>query len=111
MHSTISPNPCPGVGVARAIRARFPQTKLVALDDGGGSAASAMSDPVFDMALSVALMRSSTSQSIGSQQEKFETVVSLLRADKNAFFIPVRFLLYEQILMSVSSFLITFNVN
>lgn len=40
------PNPSPGVGTAHAIRARFPEAKLIAVDYSPAS--SGLSDPVFD---------------------------------------------------------------
>jgi hypothetical protein len=75
--------------VARAIRAKFPNATLIALDDHFGSAAGGMCDPVFDSVLSIELMGNAISQSVWLQCKKFETIVDLLTANSSAYYIPV----------------------
>jgi hypothetical protein len=88
-HYIVSNNPCAGVGVARAIRAKFPTANLIALDDHYGSAAGGMWDPVFDSALSMEIMGNAISQSVRLLCKKFETIVDLLTTNSGAYYIPV----------------------
>lgn len=84
-----SGNPCAGVSVARSIRHKFPFATLIALDDGGGSAAGGMCDPIFDRVISIALMGGTTVCPYGSKKEKFEAVINILNKEKSAYFLPV----------------------
>jgi hypothetical protein len=85
-HCVASANSCAGIGVARAIRAKFPMATLIALDDHFGSAAGGMCDPVFDSALSMELMGNAISQSVWIQCKKIETIVDLLTTNSSAYF-------------------------
>lgn len=87
-------NPCAGVGVARAIRLSFPDAILTVVDDGGGSAAGGMCDPVFNQAISIALMsvgKKTKTKKNECHGDKFITVFNLLDKDRSAYFLPVSY--------------------
>ena len=65
---------------------------MIVVDDGGGSAAGGMCDPVFDDAISIALMSVAKKSKRNKEEchgDKFTTVFDLLVKDRNAFFLPV----------------------
>lgn len=94
-------NPCPGVGVARALRATYQDSvRLLALDDAQ------FSDPVFDALHQVFEMGSTLCSATASSQRQWDTVASLLlehlRGDrrkeqaavisqKPSFYMPVKY--------------------
>lgn len=90
-------NPCAGVGVARAIRLSHPNAILIVVDDGGGSAAGGMCDPVFNQAISVALMSVGKKTKAKKNEcggDKFNTLFNLLDKDRSAYFLPVSYYVY-----------------
>ena len=94
---TVRSNPCAGVGVARAIRLSYPNATLIVVDDGGGSAAGGMCDPVFNQAISAALMSVGKKTKTNKNEchgDKFITVFNLLDRDRSAYFLPVSYYVY-----------------
>lgn len=87
----MGPNPCPGMGVARALRACYgDRVNLIALDDAK------FSDPVFDSLQQVFEMGSTLCGATASKQRQWDTVARLLLehlrdSDGNTapFYIPV----------------------
>ncbi len=92
----MSPNPCPGVGIARSLRAAaaaFPssvQMVLVAVDNND-ELFSGMSDPVFDSCRSLIVMSPCCQSSL---DEKWGAFAALLQDYPSALLIPVNLCLH-----------------
>ena len=88
----MSPNPCPGVGIARSIRAAlFPNTKMVLIAvDNNDELFSGMTDPVFDSCRAVTVMNPFCESTL---DEKWDALAGLLSHYPTALLIPVAILL------------------
>ena len=97
-------NPCPGVGVARAVRAAWgAAARIVAADD------CKFSDPAFSEFRKIDELGSTVSSAGGSKQQQWDIAVGLLKElvemqehygghEAQAFYYPVIFTLYTSFL-------------
>jgi hypothetical protein len=69
----MGPNPCPGVGAARAVRVVFPEAYILAADD------SKFSDPVFSDFRNVEELNNTVATAGGRKQQQWDIVAGLLR--------------------------------
>jgi hypothetical protein len=84
----MSPNPCPGVGVSRAIRLRFPGATTIAIDNAGDPL-SGMTDTTFTKAIAVDLvMNLGNSMCDQAKSLHWKLITGLLLDNREALYMP-----------------------
>jgi hypothetical protein len=85
----MSSSPCPGVGIARAIRSEYPDVNIVAVDNEE-DLMSAMTDPAFTSFLGFdEMMKQHLSGEFdASQQVQWDLAMSALITNPLAMYIP-----------------------